>query len=242
MFKAITWGQFTGTVLLLLLLYYAYVGLVYYRVELMGLLKGKGKATGPATAPALPAVVGRGSLVGKPAGSSPAPAAAPPKAPAPAPAPTEATEPDEAEEPAEVGAVTEPATTDEVTTTELPDLDLPTDETVENTVETVNHDALDVDIKSNFTEPTGSNSPLDTDGSLETEPEDSEPGFTIGIAQLGNYLERAADGQITQEELAEQEPALADTDLLVAFFQSSTKSAQRVTSHLYSDVEEPALG
>jgi len=82
----------------------------------------------------------------------------------------------------------------------------------------------------------------DADGSLETEPEDAEPGFTIGIAQLGNYLEQAAAGQITQEELAEQEPALADTDLLVAMFQASTKNAQRVTSHLYANVEEPALG
>jgi hypothetical protein len=56
-----------------------------------------------------------------------------------------------------------------------------------------------------------------------------------------NYLGRAAEGQISQAQLAEQEPALANTELLLAFFQNSTKNAQRATAHLYEGVTEPVL-
>jgi len=239
MFKAISWGQFLGFVFVLLLLYYAYVALVYYRLELTGLFKGKGKAAGLAPAPPTASLVGRGSLLGKPAA---APAAAPPAVASPAPTPAETTKPAKTEEASQAEAPAEQAAAEAPAIEELPALDLPTTDEVENTVELVNHDATDVDIKSNFTEQTGATSLQDTDSGPETAPEDFEPSFSVGIAQLGNYLDRAAEGQITQEELVEQEPGLADTELLVAMFQASTKSAQRATSHLYAGVAEPALG
>ena len=39
MFNAISWGQYAGWLFLALVIYYAYVGVAYYRVELLGLLK-----------------------------------------------------------------------------------------------------------------------------------------------------------------------------------------------------------
>ncbi|RZJ57051.1 MAG: hypothetical protein EOO55_04145 [Hymenobacter sp.] len=76
---------------------------------------------------------------------------------------------------------------------------------------------------------------------MESANDDFELGSTIGIAQLGDYLGRAAEGQVTPEQLVEQEPSLANTDLLLAFFQTSTKNAQRATAHLYEGVAEPVL-
>lgn len=70
---------------------------------------------------------------------------------------------------------------------------------------------------------------------------DSEDGFTVGVAQLSDYFEDAAEGTITQEELVAQMPELENTDLLVAFFQSNAKAAQQLTSQYYVEVPEPVF-
>lgn len=51
MLKAITWGQFSEFMLAMTVIYYLYVGLRYYRAELLGWMMGKGRG-----ASGLPAV------------------------------------------------------------------------------------------------------------------------------------------------------------------------------------------
>ncbi len=240
MFKAISWGQYVGAVLVLLLLYYAYVAAVYYRAELLGLVKGKGNAAGGAPAPAqsLGSLMGKGPLIAKSAitlPASPPEVAGPAKAPAATEQPAEPTDRDEEasgqeheQEPAEESRPVG----------ELPPLDLPTAEVSENIHDGNAIKELSYDAKAiNFTEQEDITSALPS----ETASQEYDPSFTIGIAQLGDFLERAAEGQITQQEIVEQEPALENTDVLLAFFQASTERVQRATSHIYAGVAEVAL-
>lgn len=242
MFNAISWGQYIGWLFLALALYYAYVGLVYYRVELLGLIKGKGKGNAAVDALAPAKTTGKGPLIAKSALSSPASA---PQATRPAKAPAEptTTETDEEstdqahEEP--TGQVHEQESAEESELVdELPDLDLPKTEYSEyiydgNKIQNSLYDAK----ASNFTDEDDITSALPTQA-IALEPESS---LTIGIAQLGDFLERAVEIQLTHEEMVEQEPALENTDVLLAFMQAQTESIQRVTSHIYAGVAEEDL-
>jgi len=245
MFKAITWGQYAGVLFLILLAYYAYVGLAYYRVELLGLLKNKGKAPAVAPAPEVaPAAPGpKRSLLAKAALAVPA-------------APSTTTEPaapDEEAHQKEDEAVEEMASEadhqeEQPADEQLePVADLPPFELSSAQVNAMGNYENDEELSFgndnsvNFTEQGGSNTFQDTESGMESANDDFELGSTIGIAQLGDYLGRAAEGQVTPEQLVEQEPGLANTDLLLAFFQTSTKNAQRATAHLYEGVAEPVL-
>jgi len=252
MFKAITWGQYTGVLFLLLLAYYAYVGLAYYRVELLGLLKNKGKAPGstsaPEVAPAAPGPTGKRSLIAKAALAVPA---APSTVAKPA-APDESALDEEAqleenevgeEMPGETDYQAEEPTDEQLEpVADLPPFELPTTEVDnENNYENDTEPSFTSENSVNFTGHVGSDSFQDTESGMESASDDFYLGSTIGIAQLGDYLTSAAEGQVTPAQLVEQEPGLANTDLLLAFFQTSTKSAQRATAHLYEGVAEPAL-
>lgn len=245
MFKAITWGQYTGVLFLLLLAYYAYVGLAYYRVELLGLLKNKGKAPAaapaPEVAPAAPSP--KRSLLAKAALAVPA-APSPTTKPA---APNEEAQQEQEETgqemPLEAGHQAEqPADERLELVADLPPFVLSTAQANE-ACNYENNEEISFDIENsvNFTKQGGSNTFQDAESGMESANDDFELGSTIGIAQLGDYLGRAAEGQVTAEQLVEQEPGLANTDLLLAFFQTSTKNAQRATAHLYEGVTEPVL-
>jgi hypothetical protein len=245
MFKAITWGQYTGVLFLLLLAYYAYVGLAYYRVELLGLLKNKGKV--PAAPPAsevAPAAPGpKRSLLAKAALAVPV---APSTTTKPA-APDEEAQQEEEEAgqemPLEANHQEEqPADEQLEPVADLPPFELSTAQVNEmGNYENDREFSFYIENSINFTEQGGSNTFQDTESGMESANDDFELGSTIGIAQLGDYLGRAAEGQVTPEQLVEQEPELANTDLLLAFFQTSTKNAQRATAHLYEGVAEPVL-
>ena len=244
MFKAITWSQYASVVFLGILVYYAFVVLRYYRVELLGLVKGKaaGKASVPGSTPATPHLAGKSSLIAKAALAVPA---APLKVAAPdEPAQTEEDEEDAVGEEATELAHQEEQPADEQLepVADLPPFELPNVE-VNNRKNYENDSELSFinDNSINFTEQSDSNSFLDTKSGMESADDDFSIGSTIGIAQLGDYLTSAVKGQITPAQLVEQEPDLANTDLLLAFFQTSTKSAQRATAHLYEGVAEPAL-
>jgi hypothetical protein len=236
MLKAISWGQYLGWLFLALALYYAYVGLVYYRVELLGLVKGKGNAAAevPAPAKSLSSSTGKGPLIAKSALSSPASA---PQAPKPAKAPAEPTTTEPDEEPTDQ-AYEQELDEESQLVDELPDLDLPTAEFAEHNSDGYEIQELSDDAKtSNFTEEDDITSALPTQATA-LEPESS---LTIGIAQLGDFLERAIESQLTHEEMVEQEPALENTDVLLAFMQAQTESVQHATSHIYAGVAEEAL-
>lgn len=203
MFKTVTWGQYAGLVFVLLVAYYLYVAAVYYRVEILAKLKGKGR--GGAAAPAAAgAVVARPSLVG---GSGPllSPAALAIHPPA-------AEEAEEAEE--------APAQEHEEEAAELDEVK----------IEEPNTDNI-----------TSAGRDEEADELPGPQAVDSEADFTVGVAQLADYFEGAAEGNITEEELVAQMPELENTDLLVAFFQSNTKAAQQLTSQYYVDIPEPVL-
>jgi len=242
MFKAITWGQYVSVASLLVLAWYAYVGVRYFQVELLGLAKGKGKAPAlaPDSAPAVPRLASKSSLIAKAALAVPA-------------APLEVAKPDETaqteeeevgeEAPAELDhQKKQPADEQLEPVTDLPPFELPDVEANERkNYENDGELSFVNDNSINFTEQGGSDSFLDTESGMESADDDFSIGSTIGIAQLGDYLTSAADGQITPAQLVEQEPGLANTDLLLAFYQNSTKSAQRATAHLYEGVAEPVL-
>lgn len=243
MFKAISWSQYVGVVLVLLLLYYAYVALVYYRAELLGLARGKGRGNAvgatPAPKPALASLIGgKGPLIAKSAVTLPA---LPPEVAGPTTGPTvdeQPTEPAETDEEATSQEHEQESAEDLSTVEELPALDLPTVEVEENiydvnTIFLLPHDAKSI----NFIEPDATTAFLATESAFE----EYEPDFTIGIAQLGDFLERATEGQISPRDIVEQEPGLANTDLLVSFFQSSSQSIQRATSHIYTGLAETEL-
>jgi len=243
MFKAISWGQYTGVLLLLLLAYYAYVGLAYYRVELLGLLKNKGKAPGSAPAPTAPSPTGKRSLIAKAALAVPA---APSEATEPV-APDEAAETEEnevgEEQPDETSHREEELANEQLEpVADLPPFELPTTEINRgNNYENDSEFYFYNDNSVNFTERGSSDSFQDTESGMESAGDDFYLGSTVGIAQLGDYLTSATEGQLTPAQLVEQEPALGNTELLLAFFQTSTKNAQRATAHLYEGVAEPAL-
>lgn len=247
MFNAISWGQYAGWLSLALLVYYTYIGLAYYRLELLGLLKNKGKAFSSAPAleetPAALGSTGKRSLIAKAALAVPA-------------APSEAVKPAASDEEAQDrGGVVgeemlieanheEEQLADEKLepVADLPPFELPSvqvNESIncENDVENSFYNENSV----NFTEQGGSNSFQDTESGVESASDDFYLGSTVGIAQLGDYLISVTEGQITPAQLVEQEPGLANTDLLLAFFQNSTKNAQRATAHLYEGVAEPSL-
>lgn len=237
MFKAITWGQYSLTLLVLLALYYAYVGVMYYRLELLGLFKGKVQNPSPALTPkpAVAALVGKSSLVGRPALVPPSPA---PVAPAPVAKPTE--QPDNESSDDTEQEEQQPA--EESLVAELPELDLPTAEVTHNFKDEIGteYDEFD-DNMINFTQQTDSKSFQEPVSGVEAAQEAFEPDFTMDVAQLGDYFERAAEGQLTPAQLVEQAPALDNTELLAAFFKTTTKSAQQLTSQVYADVAEPGL-
>jgi hypothetical protein len=245
MFNAITWGQYTGVLFLLLLAYYAYVGLAYYRVELLWLLKNKGKA--PVTAPApgvAPAAPGpKRSLLVKAALALPT---APSTTTKPA-APAEEAQQEEKEAGQEMlleAAYQEEQPADErlEPVADLPPFELSTAQVNEmNNYENNEEFSFDIEYSINFTEQGDFNTVQDAESGMESANDDFELGSTIGIAQLSDYLGRAAEGQVTPEQLVEQEPSLANTDLLLAFFQTSTKNAQWATAHLYEGIAEPVL-
>ncbi|TPG60936.1 hypothetical protein [Hymenobacter nivis] len=245
MFKAISWGQFTGVLFLGLILYYAYVGLTYYRAELLGLAKGRGKAADDAPAPVRPlsSLIGRGPLIAKPALTPPA---TPPEVPAPTVPTTKSSEEvgEGLDEELEANEEEEDLMVDEEDQElgDLPALDLPTADGSGNFIDGNSIESISFDAKAiNFTQQNGTNSFQDTEIGVEPALEEYDPSQTIGVAQLGNYFERAAEGQLTQDDIVEQAPVLQNTNLLMAFYQASNKSAQRTTAHLYAGIEEPAL-
>jgi hypothetical protein len=205
MIKSVTWGQYTTLVFALLAVYYLYVAAVYYRVEILVMLKGKGRG-GAAAAPVV-AAAARPSLVGS-SGSLIKSAALAMHSPTE----KEGEAADEEEAADEAGDEEAEAAIEEVKIEE------PNTESLNK----LNHEE-EVDV---------------LPGAQAT---DSEEGFTVGVAQLSDYFEDAAEGNITQQELVAQMPELDNTALLVAFFQSNTKAAQQLTSQYYVEVPEPVL-
>lgn len=212
MIKSVTWGQYTTLVFALLAVYYLYVAAVYYRVEILVMLKGKGRG-GAAAAPAV-AAAARPSLVGSSGAliSSGALAMEP------------QAEPEDAEE-EEEGEKKE----------EEDEGHIVPDEEAEAAVEEVKIEEPNTDNLNKL------NHEEEADALPGAQATDSEEGFTVGVAQLSDYFEDAAEGNITQQELVAQMPELDNTALLVAFFQSNTKAAQQLTSQYYVEVPEPVL-
>lgn len=226
MFKAISWDQFTSILLLGLVVYYAYVGLTYYRAELLALAKGRGKAADDAPTPVRPlsSLVGKGPLIAKPALT---PLATPPEMPestAPATQPEEVGE--EWEEELEINEEGDLEASEEIEELgNLPALDLPTADESGNFIDGKSIESVSFDAKAiNFTQQNDATSPQAAENGVESASEEYEPIQTIGIAQLGDYFERAAEGQLTQNDIVEQAPILQNTNLLMDFYQASTKS------------------
>jgi hypothetical protein len=244
MFKAITWPQYLGAVTLLIVLYYLYVGLVYYRAELAGLISRKGKAAGNTSEPNTPtSLLNRGPLIPKAAVVLPVPVAAPVIAAAAE--PDEDLTADENEE--EVVADVSAEASDEVEVEAQPELAVNADqEAVEQAEQNQRNDFIEIDNSHlensvNFTEPDSNYTDPASQSGVEEMAEEFEADFTVGVSQLNSYFDRAAGGEITQEQLVKEVPALANTDVLMAFFKSSTKSAQQLTAATYANVTEPAL-
>jgi hypothetical protein len=242
MFKAITWPQYLGAVTLLVVLYYLYVGLVYYRTELAGLISRKGKAGGNTSEPNTPtSLLNRGPLIPKAAVVLPvvAPAIAADAEP------DEDPTTDENEE--QVVADVSAEASDEVEVEAQPEFAVNADqEAVEQAEQNQRNDFIEIDNSHvensvNFTEPDSTYTDPATQSRVEEMAEEFEADFTVGVSQLNSYFDRAAEGEITQEQLVKEVPALANTDVLMAFFKSSTKSAQQLTAATYANVTEPAL-
>jgi hypothetical protein len=256
MLNTISWGQYAGGVLLLLVLYYAYVGATYYRDELLALLKGKGKAGGPAetAASTLATVARQGPLITKSAFPLPAPPPeiAGPALPGVAPE-TEAGSPvtaasatgekiSEAKADAVVEAASSPPAAGELTLPELPPLYLTSVALSKNSnYENTSDNEFINDYTINLANSSATDLLAVTESGVSATLEEVEPVFTVGIAQLGDFLARAAESQLTPAEVVEQVPALDNTDLLLAFFQTSSQRAQRLTSQRFAEVAEPGL-
>lgn len=226
MFKMISWPQYLGAVVLLLVVYYAYVAVVYYRSELTALATGKGKlvaaTAGQAATPT--SLLTNGPLIPKSAIVLPIVA-------------EQNSEPELAE--------------GEETQEEEEADDNPNTMVVESPIEEVDESSdseeeipseLDDEEISSSTVEAGTTAAVSVEASAGAENEESEMDFTVGVAQLNNYFDRAATGEITQEQLEKEVPALENTDLLVAFFKKSTRAAQELTSKVYAEVAEPAIG
>jgi hypothetical protein len=214
MFKSVTWGQYIGFLLLALTVYYVYVAARYYRVEILALFKGTGRG-GVASAPVVDAAA-RPSLVGS-SGVLISSAALATQSPAD-------NEDEDAEE-EEKGEEKEDESEGKIADAEGKEAAVEEVKIQEpNTDNFNNHDHKE-----------------DADALPGPEAADSEVDFTVGVAQLSDYFEDAAEGNMTQEELVGHMPELDNTALLVAFFQSNTKAAQQLTSQYYVDVPEPVL-
>lgn len=231
MFKMITWPQYLFAVAALLVLYYAYVALVYYRVELTRLVTSKGKAVDK-QAPASPptSLLNHGPLIPKamvalPLSKDAQEASKAPAAPATGNQTEEVEENDQQEQ--DAAGVAE-------TTIEK-------NQEVESKNDFINHIELNTEKFSKFTDDkTGADSPVVPDEPHEPA-EELDDDFTVGVTQLNSYFERAAEGSITQQQLVKEIPALKNTDVLVAFFKNSTKNAQQLTATTYAEIAEPVL-
>ncbi|MBO3272949.1 hypothetical protein [Hymenobacter defluvii] len=214
MFKMITWPQYLGVVATLLVLYYLYVAAIYYRQELKALVSRKPVVdTSSALSPSnrLPS---KGPLIPRPATllfTSPAELTTDESE-------TQTSEKDSAEEEAEQSA--------EVGTTETEDGE---NEEVEISID-INPSFVDANEKSTkFTE-------AEQPYTAEAAQDDLEQDFTVGVTQLNDYLSLAADGEITQEELIKEVPALANTELIAAFYKTSNQNSQQITAALFADM------
>ncbi|MDF7815109.1 hypothetical protein [Hymenobacter sp. YC55] len=222
MFKMISWSQYLGVAALLLVVYYAYVAVVYYRAELTALVTGKGKivtrTVGQAVMPSL--LPENGPLIPKAAIVMPIAAEQHRK--------PEETEGEEGED-------------GEVTAAH------PNRVAVESSIEETeeySHDEEEIASES-YNEKINSSTAAEITTTevaaedAETENEEVAIDYTVGVAQLNHFLERAAAGEMTQQQIEREVPALENTEVLMAFFQKSTKAAQRLTAKVYAQVEEP---
>ncbi|MGI4734811.1 MAG: hypothetical protein ACRYG7_06475 [Janthinobacterium lividum] len=205
MFKTFTWGQYFGSVAVLLALYYAYLALAYYRSELVGLFKGKGLG---AVAP-VASLGQRSSLVGRAGPLIPAAALA-----AAPPAKQNAAQP----EGNKTGHDEDESGDDDVTSNDIAD-----------------------DNINGFAERNDSDSLRGSENESELPRENLEPDFSVGVVQLGDYLEAATEGRMTKAELVGKMPELENTELLTAFYKANAQSAQALTTQYYVGVAEPAL-
>ncbi|MBC6992506.1 hypothetical protein [Hymenobacter sp. BT491] len=226
MFKMITWPQFFGAVAVLLVLYYAYVALVYYRAELIGLLTGKGsKATGSQASPTPPtSLLNRGPLIPKAAIVLPVPEAV-----------VVSSDTDMDEEGQEAEADDTPAT-----------VEVDTGWVTEEAAESANDDfnrfkEINTDKISKFTTSESDLDPATPQDESTNSTEDGEENFMVSVTQLNSVFDRAAAGKITQQQLTEEVPGLVNTQVLEAFYQQSKKRAQQLTAATYAEVAEPVL-
>ena len=231
MFKMITWPQYLFAVAVLLVLYYAYVALVYYRVELTRLVTGKGKAVDK-QAPASPptSLLNRGPLI--------------PKAMVALPLSQDTQDASEAPAAPATGNQTEEVGEDdqqEQNTTDVAETTAEESQEIKSKNDFINDIDLNTEKFSKFTgDKTGAGSPVVPDEPREPA-EEFDDDFTVGVTQLNSYFERAAEGRITQQQLVTEVPTLKNTEVLVAFFKNSTKSAQQLTATIYDEVAEPVL-
>ena len=231
MFKMITWPQYLFTVAALLVLYYVYVALVYYRAELTRLVTGKSKAVDKQAPTSLPtSLLDRGPLI--------------PKAMVALPLSQDAQDASEAPAAPATGNQTEEVGEDDQQ-----------EQVAAEAAETATKENYEIKSKNDFINPidlnnekfskfTGDKTSVDSPV-VPNEPrepaEELDDDFTVGVTQLNSYFERAAEGRITQQQLVTEVPALKNTDVLVAFFKNSTKSAQQLTATIYDEVTEPVL-
>ncbi|GAB3307700.1 hypothetical protein [Hymenobacter tenuis] len=219
MLQMISWSQFLSWMAVLLVLYYAYVALFYYRAELVAWVRKQGKGTVPPPPGPSPGLPARGPLITTLAAVLPS---APPSEAETGPAADPAGEEQAEQEPREEneGQSAHP------------------NEEVSAEGEEENNDII-ISVQANNDEITS----LETTNQPETgaagQEEEVDLDHTVGVDQLSNYFECAAEGKLTEQEVVEAVPALENTDLLVAFFKARTKEAQRTTSALYQGISEP---
>ncbi|WP_022821548.1 hypothetical protein [Hymenobacter norwichensis] len=254
MFKMITWPQYLGAVAVLLVLYYAYVGVVYYRAELLGLVagkKGKAVAGDQAFNPGPTSLLNRGPLIPKAAAvviPAAAAAAAIPAAPAVdttgSDVATDNEEDEQEQAPGEeTGTEASIEAPNEADQEAQPEASEETDEQPEPNKGNnfCNKENSFVENSVNFTDAESEQMSHGVQDGEQESAEEFEEDFTVGVAQLNNIFDRAADGELTQEQLVKEVPELENTDVLMAFYKTSTKSAQQLTAATYAHVAEPAL-
>jgi hypothetical protein len=248
MFKMITWPQYLGAVALLLVVYYAYVALVYYRAELTGLISGKGKAAGTQISSATPtSLLNRGPLIPKAAVVLPVPAtiaATTDKAVPDAEVATDEPEDEQEqklEEETSAGVAVEAP--DEANQEAQQEANEETDgaDNKNQFDNFINKEDFIIDKSINFMEAKlDAIAPAVHDGNQELA-EEFEEDFTVGVAQLNNIFDRAAQGELNKEQIEREVPELENTNVLMAFFKDSTKSAQQLTAATYANVADPAF-
>jgi len=211
MLKMFTWSQYLIAVAILLVLYYAYVAAVYYRQELQELLTRK-RLVDPSPVPRI--TIQRGPLITA-AATTLIPSVETPADEAPE---AQSTEEDSAEVKAGPEADDESA---------------PASDEASGAKE-MSNDINDRIIESNekstkFTRDAQAAAP-------ESGVEEFEQDFTVGVAQLNDYLGRAADGEITREQLVQEMPALDNTALLAAFYKTTNQNSQQMAAALFADM------